>query len=321
MQNDKPHRLSSDTVRRWVAKRSADLESAKPDDVVDIYHQPGLRRLKNPDWEPVKHANLLLNIRLAAQTGFGPDGSRSILQPLQEILEKPPFEHLKERVQVYDPNETHCTLAYKGVQDLSAFGLPADWHQLHDAQGDATHRRSPEWHRMITSVVADNRDLIRDAKQVAKNTKPFTMRVTGWQVLGNSIVAVVEEGGDKVNEALFELRRRNPDLKGNDPTLSPLERNEDSKTWGMAAHITVAIYNGPFSKQEAAELQKALNQRHVDVEIPVNHLSLDLHAYRDMPNPDGGLAGSTFEHIARIDEYDLGKPLDGRAERSDYKTL
>jgi hypothetical protein len=318
MQGDEPYPLSRAAVREWVDGRTSDMASAKPEDQVSVYHKPGSRRLKDPDWEPVKHANLLVNVRLAAQNGFGPDGSLALVRPLQEVLEKPPFEHLRDRIFVTDPNETHCTLAYRGLQDLSAYGLPTDWDQLHEAQGDATHRRSPEWHRMITAIVADNRDLVRDLKRVAKDTKPFTLRVTGWQVLGNSIVAVVEEGGDKLNQALFDLRTRQPGLQGNDPTISPLAKNQQSKTWGMAAHVTVAVYGNTFSKADAAALQEALNARHVDVEIPVSHLSLDLHAYRDVTMPDGSVAGEPVEHIARVAECSLGERPGAQMERGDF---
>jgi hypothetical protein len=318
LQADQPYALSRDAVRKWADGRTADMASADPEAQVSVYHEPGSRRLKDPDWEPVKHANLLVNMRLAAQNGFGPDGSLALVRPLQEILEKPPFEHLRDRIFVTDPNETHCTLAYRGLQDLSAYGLPQDWDKLHEAQGDATRRRSPEWHRMVTAIVAGNRDLVRDLKRVAKDTDPFTLRVTGWQVLGNCIVAVVEDGGDKVNQALFDLRTRQPGLKGNDPTISPLDQNKESKTWGMAAHITVAVYGGAFSKAEAAALQEALNARHVDVEIPMSHLSLDLHAFRDVRLPDGTVAGEPVEHIARIDEFALGQSQWNRLERDDF---
>lgn len=309
LQNDRPYPLTSDVIGEWQGSRTRDMADAPPGSMTSVYHRPGARRLKDPDWEPVVQANLFVGARLAAQNNFGPDGAALLVDPLDELLKTARFRDLEDRVFVYSANDIHNTWAYKGLYDLKKYGLPKTWNELLDAQGTVEHSRSPEWARMVRMVLKDNANLIEGTREVISQTQPFTLGVQGWQVLGNCIVAVARTGGEQVNEALFRLRTKVPELKGNDPTVSPLD-------YGMAAHITVAIFGDTFTKAEAAALQLGLNALPQQlVEVPLSSISVDLQAYDDRQLADGKVAGNPLTHIARIAEASLGVSLDQQHER------
>lgn len=303
-----PYPLGPKVIDEWSASRTGDLRN-NPTGSTAVYHEAGNRRLKPPaqpwSWEAATHANLVLAIRLAAQNEFGPDGAKRVTDALAEALEDPEVADIAPHVLPYKPKGLHATMLYEGLQQLTDYGLPDDYDALLRAQGEEFKKPARSWQKMVADVVTENENLISGVRDAVGAAPTFTLRLQGFQVLGNSIVAKARFGGDKVNELVSAINEKVPGMKGNDPTRSPLDKNPDTKAWGMAAHVTVAIFGGKFTNEQALKLQEALDKVELDVEVPVSHLSLDLQAFRDVETPDGRTVGGPLEHIARIAEFGL----------------
>jgi hypothetical protein len=305
-----PYPLGKDVVDQWSVSRANDIsDPANADKLTAVYHTSKSPRLSG--WQPVTKANLVLGIRLEGQRHFGVDESQKIVDRFQSALNDPSVQHLRPSVLPYAASDLHCTGVYRGLQDLESYGVSLS--ELSYAQDPDGNPSSPEWRRMIAGIARENRDVIQGAQEVAAKLEPFLLTVDGFQVLGNCVVAKARFGGGSVNNALFDLRERIPNLQGSDPTISPLEKNESGQ-WGMAAHITTAIYSAPFRFAEAAKLQTALDGENLHAAVPVAHLSLELQTYAEVETPDG-VVGSPFVHIARLAEFPLGMSLDANPER------
>lgn len=250
------------------------------------YHRPGARRL--PGWEPGTVANLSLGVILERQGGRSRQDAEYLEQRAHDLVDQhlPPSEH--DKIEHVPAPDLHCMVAYRGL-----INLPAETD-------------SAAWETLIDDITQANLETIEAIGRATARVKPFALRLQGYQVVDNSILARGVMGGADINNLTAAIRSEAKELDGNDPTISPSAKNEQGR-WGMAAHVTLGVFGEEFDPRLAGYLMHVPGRGNwLDRTFHVNRLSLALHVYEDHPNARGELVGGPFEHLAIIDEFELG---------------
>jgi hypothetical protein len=299
-----PFPLPPRTVAGWSSSRSNAFDQ-NPAGNMAVYHTPEKGRL--PGWTP-NEANLAVVARLVDQPG-GEEIAENLEGAMYEFVGRLPVAE-QGKVLVVPAKQIHLTIAYVGLAGLCKYDetLPADPKEIHRELFSADDRPTPKLGSILRAVARDHDGIIQQLAAVARDAEAPLVGLRGIQAVPNAFLFRALGGGGPMNELTAKVRDGVPSLLGNDPTISPVDKNATGQ-WGMAAHVTGALLSEPLSNRLAAYLMHTPGRGVAGkADFLLTTLELAAQTYQVVRNGRGQEVGGPFQH-ATVAKFELGGGL------------